>query len=261
VVTNLYPEHIDWHGDVERYFADKLKLLEYAQIKILNAQNPTLNSRVRDDAIQYFNDKNSYHVDGNHLYHQQQSLLALDDIQLIGSHNLENIAAVLMVCDALQLEQQKVLQSIKQFKPLAHRLQSLGKIGKHFAINDSIATTPMATIAALKTIDLHNSTLLIGGYDRGHDWSGFVADLIENSPQLIIISGQNADLIYALFEKLDSTCQYIKCATLDDSIQYAVEHTPENGLILLSPGAPSFDQFESYIKRGLFFEQEMKKYA
>ncbi len=261
VITNLFPEHIDWHQGVDNYFADKLKILELAKLKILNAQNSKLNELVSDDLAKYFNIDNGYHVKNDVLYDKDDSLLSLQDIQLMGSHNLENIAAVLMVCDECNLDREKSLNSIKSFKPLAHRLQSLGKIGKHYAINDSIATTPMATIAALKTIDLSNTTLLIGGYDRGHDWSEFVENLMLNSPKLMIVSGQNAGLIISLLKDKNATCHYILKNNLKDSIKYAVKNTQENGLILLSPGAPSFDQFDSYVKRGEFFSEELKKYA
>ena len=261
VITNLFPEHIDWHQGVDNYFSDKLKLLQNSKVKILNADNATLNELIIDDSAQYFNKKTGYHVINNALFNNDKLLLNSDEIQLIGNHNLENIAAVLMVCDNCNLNQNKILKSIKQFKPLAHRLQSLGKIGKCYAINDSIATTPMATIAALTTVDLSNTTLLIGGYDRGHDWTNFVDNLIDFKPKLIIVSGQNADLICTLFESSNSNCNYIKLKTLKDSIKLAVDKTPENGLILLSPGAPSFDQFDSYIKRGIFFEKELMKYV
>ncbi|MCF6318276.1 MAG: UDP-N-acetylmuramoyl-L-alanine--D-glutamate ligase [Proteobacteria bacterium] len=273
VITNLFPEHIDWHQGEENYFSDKLKILDSASVKILNATNTKLNELVNEpvngEGVIYFNDSDSYHVKNDVLYYQSKKLLSLQDIQLMGAHNLENIAAVLLVCDQCNLDREKSLASIKSFQPLAHRLQSLGKIGKHFAINDSIATTPMATIAALKTINLSNTTLLIGGYDRGHDWSGFVENLIMYSPKLIIVSGGNADSIMSLLKaknaeknaEKNTTVNYKQQKNLKDSINYAVKNTQENGLILLSPGAPSFDQFESYVKRGDFFTEELMKYV
>jgi len=261
VITNLFPEHIDWHQGEDNYYADKLKILDTSKVKILNAKNPKLNQLVNDDLAKYFNIDNGYHVKGDVLYYKDEALLLLQDIQLMGAHNLENIAAVLEVCDECKLDRDKSLNVIKTFKPLAHRLQSLGKIGKHYAINDSIATTPMATIAALRTVDLCNTTLLIGGYDRGHDWSEFVENLMYNSPKLMIVSGQNADLIVALLKDKKATIDYIKLDSLKNSINYAVKNTSGNGLILLSPGAPSFDQFESYVMRGDFFVEELKKYV
>ncbi len=261
VITNLFPEHIDWHQGEDNYFFDKLKILDSASVKILNATNTKLNELVNDQEAIYFNDSNNYHVKNEVLYYQSKWLLSLQDIQLMGAHNLENIAAVLMVCDQCNLDREKSLASIKSFEPLPHRLQSLGKIGKHFAINDSIATTPMATIAALKTIDLSNTTLLIGGYDRGHDWSEFVENLILNSPKLIIVAGGNADSLMLLLKEKNATGNYMLQKNLKDSINYAVKNTQENGLILLSPGAPSFDQFESYVKRGDFFAEELMKYV
>jgi UDP-N-acetylmuramoylalanine--D-glutamate ligase len=149
------------------------------------------------------------------------------------------------------------IDSIKSFKPLAHRLQNLGKIGQHYAINDSIATTPIATIAALQTVDRSKTTLLVGGYDRGHDWSDFTQSLNENPPHLLIISGQNATAIHQLLKSKDSTCNYLVCDDLKQAIILAQKKSNAGDTILLSPGAPSFDQFDSYIARGDFFVKEL----
>ena len=143
---------------------------------------------------------------------------------------------------------------------MQHRLQNLGKIGNHFAINDSIATTPIATLAAMKTVDLSKTTLLIGGYDRGNDWSGFIEEINHNPPNLLLISGQNSKALYQHLQSINASFKYILCENLKKAIHQAQLLTQTDGIILLSPGAPSFDQFESYIKRGEFFEQELRKH-
>ncbi len=267
IVLNLFAEHLDWHHGQENYFSDKLKLLQNATIKIINKKNKTLLNLVRNNFsnlsrqdVLYFNDDKAYKIMHDCIYFNDDKILCLSEIQLLGKHNLENILAVLKICNVLNIALKPTLKAIKSFSPLPHRLQKLGKIGKYFAINDSIATTPMATIAALKTVDLASTTLIIGGYDRGHDWCDFVRQLCEIKPFLIIIAGANSNKLLPLFAKSIQVVAYLRANDLKQAVQFAIEKTPVNGTILLSPGAPSFDQFSSYIKRGEFFEHLLKNY-
>ena len=259
LITNLYAEHIDWHRGKDNYFTDKLKLLSLATIKIINAKNSLLTERVDPKKVTYFNVVNGYHVEDSKLMFKKEEVLNLSQISLIGQHNLENIGATLTVCQQLNLDITYCIEAIKTFKPLAHRLQDLGKIGLHYAINDSIATTPIATIAALQTVDRSKTTLLLGGYDRGHDWSDFVKSLIDYPPNLLILSGQNAAAIKQLLELNEASFDYLVCDNLQQAITLAQKKSNAGDTLLLSPGAPSFDQFDSYIARGDFFVQELTK--
>jgi len=263
VVLNLYAEHLDWHKGEENYFNDKLMVLNNARVKIINKKNLALTrlleSTSNADNLSYFNDNNDYTIIDESIFLHNEKLVSLNEIQLLGVHNLENILAVLSVCEVLSIDRDLVIDAIKFFKPLAHRLQNLGKIGKHFAINDSIATTPMATIAALNTVDTARTTLLIGGFDRGHDWSFFVDELCKVKPHLIIIAGENAQILVSLFAHSTNNVAYLQADDLKHAIELAQNRTPVGGTILLSPGAPSFDLFESYIKRGEFFEYYLKQ--
>ena len=260
VICNLFSEHIDWHQGKNNYFNDKLKLLDKATIKILNAENATLNSLCSNTEAIYFNTRNNYHINGNSLYKHDTKLIQLSEIQLLGWHNLENCAAVLTVCDCLQLNTEQCINAIKSFKPLSHRLQNLGTIAGFHAINDSIATTPVATLAALATVDLSKTTLFVGGYDRGYDWCDFVDSLAKIPMRLMILSGQNAKKIHDLLKNKTTAFNYILCNNLTEAIKTALQYSNTGDTLLLSPGAPSFDQFDSYIKRGEFFEEELKRY-
>ncbi|MFK8011436.1 MAG: UDP-N-acetylmuramoyl-L-alanine--D-glutamate ligase [Marinicellaceae bacterium] len=259
LLNNLYPEHLDWHNGQDNYFHDKLKIFDNAEIKITNAQDSRIQQRLPAKGLIYFNHKDGFHVLNSVLFYQKQKILDLTEIQLIGHHNLENIGAVLTICLQLNLDLIKCVEAIKYFKPLVHRLQNLGKVGQHYAINDSIATTPIATLAAMQTVDLSQTTLLIGGFDRGHDWTDFAEALNNNPPNLLLISGQNAQAIFQHLRQLKAEFNYKLLEDLSSAIKYAKLNSPKNHTLLLSPGAPSFDQFESYIQRGEFFQKEFKK--
>ena len=261
LITNLYPEHVDWHKGEDNYFKDKLKIFNNAKVKISNANDLRLNKLVQDDDFVFFNTKQGFHVVENDLLLKQKVVLSLSDIQLIGKHNLENIGAVLTICNQLGLELEACVDAIKLFKPLAHRLENLGKVGRHYAINDSIATTPIATLAAMQTVDLSMTTLFVGGFDRGNDWTEFAESLAENPPSILLISGQNSKIIYNHLKHINAQFIYKIFDKLSDAIHYAKLNSPKNHTLLMSPGAPSFDQFDSYIQRGEFFQKELQKNA
>jgi len=259
VITNLSAEHLDWHKGKDNYFKDKLKLLSLAKSKIINAKNSLLTDRINPKQVTCFNLENGYHVEDSKLLFKNKEILDLSEINLIGQHNLENIGAALTVCQQLNLDIADCVEAVKSFKPLAHRLENLGKIGHHFAINDSIATTPVATIAALQTMDRSKTTLLVGGYDRGHDWYDFVQSLCDRPPNLLIISGQNSEAIHHLLQSMEASFDYLVCDNLQQAISQAQNKSKAGHTLLLSPGAPSFDQFDSYISRGDFFVKELTK--
>ncbi len=257
LINNLYPEHVDWHEGADNYFNDKLKLFNKATMKIINAKNEELVKRTNKMNCELFNDENAFYVVGESLYFKSAKVLSLDEIQLIGQHNLENIGAVLTICKVLQLDISQCIKAIKSFKSLEHRLQFLGKIGQHFAINDSIATTPIATLAALQTQDCSATTLFVGGFDRGNDWSEFAQKLNDSPPALLLLTGESGKIIFDYLKGINSCIDFNYFEKLAHALKFAVENTPKNHTLLLSPGAPSFDEFENYKQRGQYFEKEL----
>ena len=257
LINNLYPEHVDWHDGVDNYFQDKVKLLEKAKIKLINNNNNELKNRTAHLDCLAFNDEKGFYVQGESLYHKDKELLKISAIQLIGKHNLENIGAVLMICNEMKLDIKQCLHAIKSFKPLEHRLQNLGRIGQHFAINDSIATTPIATLAALQTQELAKTTLFIGGFDRGNNWSDFAQALNDSPPALLLLTGQSGKVIFNYLNDIKSSINYCYFKKLAAAIDFAVENTAKSHTLLLSPGAPSFDEFDNYKQRGHYFEKEL----
>lgn len=259
LLSNLFPEHLDWHKNKENYFADKIKLIKDAKIKLINFKNHELVKQAKDLAPRFYNHESSFWVNKQALYFQDERLLNINDTQLLGEHNLENMAAVLSICNYIGLDLQGAIAAILHFEPLPHRLQNLGRVGGNVAINDSISSTPIATIAALKTLNVSKTTVLIGGFDRGIDWTDFFEYIDDNPPFAILLSGQNADDIFLQFNKFNFNCRQklIKLKNLKQAIKKAQEISDNSVTLLLSPGSPSFDEFNNYIERGKFFENTL----
>lgn len=256
VLLNLYEEHLDWHGDVARYHLDKWRLLEQAQNTVINARDDNSHAILQRQPLQVppkeFNQNQGFYQLNNTLMYQDKALLSVHGWRLKGAHNLSNAAAVCATLTAMGLPIRAVVNALKSFQPLPHRLQSLGLFNGVEAINDSISSTPLSTLAALATVDVSKTWLLLGGYDRGLDWSGFAKKMSTQPAKGILCSGQNGERIRA--HLADFGVKSTVYETLKQAVEAACQMAEQGDVVLLSPGAPSFDAFANYQQRGVQFE-------
>jgi UDP-N-acetylmuramoylalanine--D-glutamate ligase len=256
VVNNLYEEHLDWHGTRERYAADKLALACAARTLVVNALQPELVTRTGAHAHRIvFGDTAGWHVRDGAVFRGSQRVLDIGALPLPGAHNALNVCAALTALEAAGEDALAALGSVGTFRALPHRLQTLGERDGITWIDDSIATTPQATLEALSSLDGRSVTVLVGGHDRGLDWRVF-ADAVRNDPpHAIVTMGANGARIAGILREVAGDYRLQSAKTLADAVAGAREITPRGGVILLSPGAPSFDQFRDYAERGRVFAE------
>lgn len=266
LVTNIHPEHLDWHGSQARYVQDKLALLTEAKphIAILNAQDPVLAAlRLPDSDVRWFGREDGWHMRGSVVYRAEQAVFDTATMPLPGAHNRGNLCGVLSALEAIRLDAKALAPSAATFQPLPNRLQSLGVRGGIEYVNDSISTTPYATLAALDVFKQRPVALIVGGHDRGLDWQSFAEAMRTHAPHAIITQGQNGARIHALLQPIAAQGGFILCAASDlaDAVVQArgvlsgSNNAASNGVILLSPGAPSFDRYRDYVARGRHFAE------
>lgn len=255
VITNLYEEHLDWHGRPERYKADKLKLADVARTLVVNAGQPDLLARTSSHPHRMtFGDDSDWHVRDGAIWRGGKFVLPMVEILLPGEHNAMNVCAALAALEAAGLDSFAAAQHVATFKPLPHRLQSLGNRDGIEYVNDSISTTPYAAIEALRSLHGRAVAVLVGGFDRGVDWSPFVEYVAKHPPRGIVAMGANGARIAEALNELPSPgFALAQTATMDEAMSCARLHVQAGGVILLSPGAPSFDQFRDYAERGREF--------
>jgi len=254
VVTSLYEEHLDWHGSRERYVANKLKLADRARTLLVNGTQPELLERTaRHPRRIAFGTATGWYVDGGWIRCGGRPVFDLAHFAVPGAHNALNACAALAALEALGLDADAAAPALAAFHPLPHRLQPLGERDGWQWINDSIATTPEATLAALASLAGHDVTVIVGGHDRGVDWSHFVHEEAHATRLRIVAQGANGPRIARELRAAGITAPLIETATLDAAVAAARDVTPPGGTILLSPGAPSFDQFRNYAARGRHF--------
>ncbi|MEO6518498.1 MAG: UDP-N-acetylmuramoyl-L-alanine--D-glutamate ligase [Pseudoxanthomonas sp.] len=259
VVLNLYPEHLDWHGSEARYVEDKLALVTQAapKIAVLNAADPRLALlQLPASEVHWFNQPQGWHLRGDAVYRGEAFVFDSTCTPLPGRHNRGNLCAVLATLEAMGLDATSLAAHAETFRPLPNRLQTLGTRDGITYVNDSISTTPHATLAALDCFAGHTVAVLVGGHDRGVDWEAFATAMHADAPTAIVTLGANGPRINRLLAPLAQSGAFRLAAAAD--LPAAVEQArlllgDAGGVILLSPGAPSFGAYRDYVARGRHF--------
>lgn len=254
VIVSLEEEHLDWHGTRERYIADKLKLAEVSRTLLVNADSPLLVQRTAAHPHRKtFNDPRGWHVADGAIYRGDERVFDLAELPLPGAHNARNACAALAAIELLGCDAHAAARAFRTFKPLPHRLQSLGVNEGIEWIDDSIATTPAAALAALQSLGGRAVTLILGGHERDLDWSAFAHALRAQPPHAIVAQGASGTRIVEALGAAAVPSHIERVEDLAAAVTRARELTPPGGVVLLSPGASSFDQFHDYAQRGRAF--------
>jgi len=153
----------------------------------------------------------------------------------------------------------QIADAVHSFKPLEHRLEFVGRFDGIEFYNDSIATVPEAAIAALDALTGEVETVLLGGYDRGLDFSGLAKALLKSEVKTLILFPTTGERIWKAVCDADSTApsrlKYFFVDSMEEAVRLARQHTSPGMACLLSPASPSFGLFRDYRERGERFKQ------
>lgn len=220
VLTNISPNHLDWHESFEHYEASKRNIARYQQA-------------------------GDVFIDGSSLAPDRAIPLRLP-----GAHNQQNaFVALSVVSRVLDVPLDSIIESLRGFPGLPDRLQFVGEVGGVKCYNDSKSTTPEATLLAVRSFDEAKSIHLIaGGSEKGSDLSPIGA-LAKDIAGLYTI-GLTGPKIAASAPSCENV---FECEMLDRAIATALNRAKPGDMLVLSPGCASFDQFTNYQERGRAF--------
>ena len=243
-VTTLFVDHVPWHGTVERYHADKLRLLDLADWRVVGRQVADLPIAVgRIDAVAP--------------PATDEVISALAAAGLHGPHHADAaMLALALVERRLGTSPWALVPSLADFEPLPHRLRTIATVSGRTFVDDSIATVPEATLAALATWRPSGPvTLLLGGDDRGQPLDALIAALadVEVRAALLPPLGSRVAAAARAAGLVDHPDRLREVADLAEAVAWADLVTPEGGTVLLSPAAPSFGAFRDFVHRGETF--------
>jgi len=256
VITSLYPEHAPWHGGVERYFNDKLRLaqLDSKTLLVTNRADPRLHEAFASRPnTMWFNDSGGFRVVDGELY-RGEAPLAHPHFPLKGAHNLANLAAALTVVEHLGLDPAACERSLADFAIPPHRLSEFTVDGV-LCVDDSISTIPEATLAALKTFADRPYCLILGGEDRGQTYAELYAYLKIRPPRFLALLPANGKRIADELAALAPPFERRLAENLAEAVDACFLRLQKGDLLLLSPAAPSYGQFANFEERGRVFEE------
>lgn len=243
VITRLFPEHLDWHGGIEPYYAAKLKIAATQReddVTIWNGADPELARRAPFGPARHV----PYGL-GPAGFSDARMLLR-------GPHNRLNARAALCaagIFGALPSHLEGVLAS---FPGLPHRLEDLGVFGGVRWINDSIATAPEAAVAALDAFGGEVATFIGGGTDRGFDFAPLARALLSRSLPNVILLPPGGPSILAALVALDpeAGARAHVGADLSEAVALAARLAPRGSTVLFSPASPSYGVYKNFEERG-----------
>lgn len=256
VLLNIYPEHLDYYSSFEEYFEAKINIAKYQTPGDVFIYNSDFKEII--DIAQSVKSKTTAFSSSTNL---EDLGIKLVLNPLLGSHNLNNIKASVMVAQSLGIENDIIKRGIETFKPLEDRLELVGKIGGVSFINDGLATIPQATISAVDSFRNENLTVILGGFDRGIDFNILGAYLkgIKNVKNVVLI-GQTAQKINEVLiqNNFEGNVYNLGKVPMNKIVKKAFGVTKPKGVVLLSPSATSFDMFKDYKDRDDQFKEAVK---
>ncbi|SMB88382.1 UDP-N-acetylmuramoylalanine--D-glutamate ligase [Pasteurella testudinis DSM 23072] len=251
-VLNVTEDHMDRYADLQTYRQAKLAIYHHAETAVINEEDP-LTQAVQQSAVKTrsFGAQGDYHLlqqdNRTFLAFQNQTILATDEMQLVGRHNYMNALAALALCDAAGVDRTAACQALRQFKGLEHRFQLVTRAGGIIWINDSKATNVGSTLAALQGLNVIGTLyLLLGGDGKGADFSELAKAVNQADIQLYCFGRDGAQLV-----QLSAQSQLFD--TMQSAVAALRPQLKSGDMVLLSPACASLDQFANFEQRGAEF--------
>lgn len=260
-ILNLSPDHLDYMNSVEEYYRSKT-LIYKNQTKddyfLYNLDDPNIDEFVNNipSNIVTFSTKETADiiVEDNWIIFQNQKVIDLAEVQLLGVHNIYNIMVAVGYTMLMKVPVEIIREVVYAFRGVPYRLEYMGEHGNLKFYNDSKSTTPDSTITAIKAVEKNPYYLILGGFDKGLDYEELIVYL-ENSENLqkVFTYGEIKNVLANVLKE-----DTIVFNDLKEVMQYIKKNVHE-GVILFSPATSSFDQYANFEERGQHFNDLVKE--
>ena len=262
IITNLAPDHIDWHGSYEAYVQ--------AKNNVLTLRDPDGWGIIQDrdfDALKpsgkvivlSWTAEPEHKTDGHIFMKDDEAVLTLNgesvtlfkytDTTLIGTHNLENVAMSLCAVHLLGVKGEPA-NLLEGFRPLPHRCEHAGTVDGVQYIDDSKGTNVAATITAMTSIP-GRKVIILGGQGKGEDYAP-LAEAVKSECDAAVLLGEEAGKIQEALERAGYRNIH-RVSTMDEAVKTSRELASPGMVVLLSPACTSWDMYKSYKARGEHF--------
>ncbi len=272
VITNVYPDHLNRYGGMKDYIAAKEMIFssqksnDLAVFNLDNQETKKMAALANGHRLwfskNYFKEQNGVFVRNDNIYFrlfgQEEKLAKVSEIKLLGQHNLENVLAALAVAGIFNVAASKIKKVLRTFLGLPFRMELIANFDGIKYINDTTATTPDGTMAALKS--LKKNIILIAGGDTKNipdqkykELAGIVA---KTCKAVVLFKGKGTDQLLKFLKIKKIAVGFDK---MIDAVSVAQSFAKKGDIILLSPACASFNLFINEYDRGIQFNQIIKK--
>ncbi len=265
LITNLSPNHLDVHKDMEEYVEAKKNIFRFQgkeDLLIINQDNPITASFQGNGQTKVFSRLGTGHVclDGDVICRYWQEVLPIKDILLPGVHNIENYMAAIAMVEGL-VSDETIRLVARTFGGVEHRIELVRiKDGVRF-YNDSIASSPSRTIAGLRSFE-EKVILIAGGYDKHIPYDVLGPEICQHVKKLFL-GGATGPKIRAAVESCPEydpeKLEIVDCGTFEPAVRAAAAAAEEGDVVLMSPASAAFDQFKNFMVRGEFYKKLVKE--
>lgn len=265
LITNLAPNHLDIHKDMEEYVEAKKNIFRYQDEKgllVLNADNDYTASFHGNGKTVFFSRKGNAHIHlkDNVICRDGEAVLPADKILIPGTHNVENYMAAMAMVEGL-VPDEVIRHVAETFGGVEHRIELVRvKDGVRF-YNDSIASSPSRTIAGLRSFP-EKVILIAGGYDKHIPYDVLGPEICAHVKKLFL-GGATGEKIRAAVENCSeynrNTLEIVDCGTFAPAVRAAAAAAKPGDVVLMSPASAAFDQFKNFMVRGEFFKTLVKE--
>jgi UDP-N-acetylmuramoylalanine--D-glutamate ligase len=268
LITNVTPNHLDRHPSMEAYWAAKGQILAHQSAHdwaVLNADDEwsrryeprgkalpfSLENAVAGACLSA--DKESLVLRGEHL-------MGVGEILLRGQHNVANVLAAVATAHAAGIEREAMVEAIRAFRGVPHRLETVGVHNDVTYVDDSIATAPERSIAAL--LAYHEPLILIAGGRDKHLPMEAWAELIVERVKHVVLLGEMSDLVAGAIKHADAGYKATgRAGSMDEAVGLAARVATKGDVVLLSPGGTSYDMYADFEERGRDFARAVRELA
>ena len=265
VVTNLAPNHLDVHKDMDEYVDAKKNIFRFQNADsrlVLNADNAITAEFSGNGKTLFFSRQGVGYVDVRDgiICRDGQKVLSVSDILLPGVHNIENYMAAIAAVEGL-VEDDVICHVAKNFGGVEHRIELVRiKDGVRF-YNDSIASSPSRTIAGLRSFK-EKVLLIVGGYDKQIPYDVLGPEICQHVKALFLGGATGpkiAEAVKACEEYDEQNLPIMDCGDFESAVRAAAAYAKDGDVVLMSPASAAFDQFKNFMVRGEFYKKLVRE--
>ncbi len=271
-ILNFSPDHLDRHGDMKKYISEKSKVFmnqstsDYLVLNYDDSKVRKLHKKVNSKVVFFSKNKELqlgvFVKDSKILVKNESGLveeiMGIDDINLLGEHNLENCLAAAAISYFSGVDKDIIREAIREFRGVEHRIEYCGESNGVKYYNDSKGTNIDSTLTAINTLN-NNIILIAGGDGKDQDFKKLITGF-KGQVKHLVLFGRDKEIIHVEANKQKYANVTIH-KDLEDSVEYASSIAVEGDNILLSPACASFDMYENYEQRGKHFKNCIIRYG